>query len=57
FGLAEAAAMASLTPARVLGLDERGRIAPGYRADLAVLAPDFKPLRTVVGGVDVEAVR
>ncbi|MGH3091779.1 MAG: amidohydrolase family protein, partial [Gaiellaceae bacterium] len=41
FGLAEAAAMASLTPARVLGLDERGRIAPGYRADLAVLAPDF----------------
>jgi N-acetylglucosamine-6-phosphate deacetylase len=53
FGLAEAATMASLVPARLLGLADRGRIAPGYRADLAVLAPDFEPLRTVAGGVDI----
>jgi N-acetylglucosamine-6-phosphate deacetylase len=57
FGLAEAAAMASLTPARVLGLTDRGRLAAGFRADLAVLARDFTPLRTVVAGVDVEPVR
>jgi N-acetylglucosamine-6-phosphate deacetylase len=50
FGLAEAATMASLVPARLLGLADRGRIAPGFRADLAVLAPDFTPLETVVGG-------
>lgn len=53
FGLAEVAAMASLVPARVLGLADRGRIAPGYRADLAVLAPDFTPLETVVGGLRI----
>ena len=52
FGLAEVAAMASLVPAVVLGLPDRGRLAPGYRADLAVLAPDFTPLRTLVEGVD-----
>ena len=53
FGLAEAAMMASLVPARVLGLTDRGRLAPGYRADLAVLAPDFAPVRTIVAGVDL----
>jgi N-acetylglucosamine-6-phosphate deacetylase len=53
FGLAQVAAMASLVPARVLGLADRGRLAPGYRADLAVLAPDLTPLRTVRGGEDL----
>jgi N-acetylglucosamine-6-phosphate deacetylase len=50
FGLVEAATMASLVPARLLGLADRGRIAPGFRADIAVLAPDFAPLETLVGG-------
>jgi N-acetylglucosamine-6-phosphate deacetylase len=53
FGLAEAAAMASLVPARLLGLEDRGRITPGYRADLAVLGLDFRPLQTLVGGLGV----
>jgi N-acetylglucosamine-6-phosphate deacetylase len=53
FGLAEAARMASLVPAQVLGLADRGRLTPGYRADLAVLAPDFAPLRTLVAGEDL----
>jgi N-acetylglucosamine-6-phosphate deacetylase len=53
FGLAEAAAMASLAPALVLGLADRGRLAPGYRADLAVLTTDFIPVRTLVAGVDL----
>jgi len=50
FGLAEVAMMASLVPARLLGLTDRGRLAPGYRADLAVLDPRFKPLKTIVAG-------
>jgi N-acetylglucosamine-6-phosphate deacetylase len=53
FGLAEAAMMASLVPAQVLGLADRGRLAPGYRADVAVLTPDFTPLRTLVAGEDL----
>ena len=53
FGLAETAMMASLVPALALGLTDRGRLAPGYRADLALLAPDFAPVRTIVAGVDL----
>jgi N-acetylglucosamine-6-phosphate deacetylase len=50
YGLAEAAMMASLVPARLLGLTDRGRLAPGFRADVAVLDPHFKPLETLVAG-------
>jgi len=40
-------------PARLLGLADRGRVAPGYRADLAVLGPDFRPLQTLVAGLSL----
>ena len=53
FGLAETALMASLVPAGVIGLDDRGRIAPGYRADLAVLDRDLRARETLVGGETV----
>lgn len=53
FGLVDAAAMASLVPAGLLGLDDRGRLAPGFRADLAVLGPGFVPLETIVAGETV----
>ena len=39
--LADAVAAASSTPARLLGLDDRGAIAPGWRADLVALGPDL----------------
>ena len=49
--LEEALAMASLTPARFLGLDARlGRIAPGHAADLVALAADLTVLGTWIGG-------
>jgi N-acetylglucosamine-6-phosphate deacetylase len=48
--LADALAMAATTPAAVLGLP-KGRIAPGYDADLAVLDTELRPVATVVGGV------
>jgi N-acetylglucosamine-6-phosphate deacetylase len=50
YGLAEAAAMASLTPARLLGLTDRGRLAAGFRADLTLLDSRFNPLESVVAG-------
>ena len=53
FGLQAAAEMASLTPARVLRLEDRGRLAVGLRADLAVLEADFTPRETIVAGESV----
>ena len=50
FGLAEAARMASLVPARLLGLTDRGRLAPGFRADLALMDERLNPLETYVAG-------
>lgn len=49
---AEAAlAMASTSPAAFLGLDaEFGRIAPGYRADLALLDDSYRVSQTWIGG-------
>lgn len=41
---------ASETPARLLGLADRGRLSPGARADLCVLTPDFEPVQVWVGG-------
>lgn len=52
--LAEAVLAASTTPARLLGLEDRGRIEPGARADLAVLDRDFGLIHTVVGGEVVD---
>jgi N-acetylglucosamine-6-phosphate deacetylase len=50
--LAEAARMASEYPAAFLGLDgELGRIAAGYRANLALLDDDLRVSRTWIEGV------
>jgi N-acetylglucosamine-6-phosphate deacetylase len=57
FGLPEAAAMASLVPAQLLGLTDRGRLESGYRADLAVLDVRLRPLETVSAGKTVWALR
>ncbi len=49
--LADASRMASATPAEFLGLGaQRGRIAPGLRADLVLLDRDLAPLRCWIGG-------
>ena len=46
-----AAAMAATNPAAFLGLsDERGRLAPGLRADWVVLDAALKPVETWIGG-------
>ena len=49
--LDEALRMASLYPAQVLGVEsERGRIAPGLRADLVHLGDDLGVRGTLIGG-------
>jgi len=51
--LVDAAAMCATTPARELGLQGLGVIAPGSRADLAVLDRNFTVRQTWLGGVMV----
>jgi N-acetylglucosamine-6-phosphate deacetylase len=48
--LREAVQAASLTPARVLGLTHKGRIAPGADADLVVLDREGNVILTLVRG-------
>jgi N-acetylglucosamine-6-phosphate deacetylase len=49
--LDEALRMASLYPAQAIGVaDERGRLAPGLRADLVHLGDDLGVRRTIIGG-------
>lgn len=50
-----ASRMASETPARSLGLDDRGRLEPGLRADLVVLDTALNVLEVYVGGQRISA--
>ena len=53
--LVEAVRMASLTPARVIGVDDRkGSIASGKDADLAIFDADFNAWRVLIGGHWIE---
>ena len=55
--LVEAVRMATLTPARVIGYDDRkGSLEAGKDADLAVFEDDFTPWRTMIGGQWVYAI-
>lgn len=47
---AEAAACASTNPARLLGLKNKGRLAPGYDADVTLFSRDFLPVKTFISG-------
>lgn len=38
------------TPARAIGLRDRGLLRPGYRADLVILGDEFRPDRVMLGG-------
>jgi len=55
--LVEAVRMASLTPARVIGVDDRkGSLEAGKDADIAIFESDFTCWRTMIGGQWVYAV-
>ena len=49
--LAEAVRMASLTPATVIGIqDRKGSLAAGKDADIAIFEPDFTAWKVLIGG-------
>ena len=48
--LHETVAMATQNPARAIGLETKGQLAVGADADLVVLSPDLRVLRTFAGG-------
>nr|AIA89791.1 amidohydro_1 [uncultured Bacteroides sp.] len=49
--LVEAVRMASLTPARVIGVDGRkGSLAPGKDADVVIFDEQFNPWQVMIGG-------
>jgi N-acetylglucosamine-6-phosphate deacetylase len=50
--LPDAIAAATLTPARLLGRDDLGRLEPGLPADVVVLDDTLHVVRTLVGGVE-----
>ncbi len=45
-----AAAMLSKTPARIMGLNKKGRLAGGYDADMVVFDENITVTRTIIGG-------
>lgn len=51
--LHEAVAMASVNPARAIGLEAKGKLEIGAEADLVVLAPDLNVLQTFVAGEEI----
>jgi N-acetylglucosamine-6-phosphate deacetylase len=48
--LHEAVAMATINPARALGMMTKGKLKAGADADFVVMSPELEILRTVVGG-------
>jgi N-acetylglucosamine-6-phosphate deacetylase len=51
--LHEAIAMATENPARVIGLEKKGRLTVGADADLVVLSSDLEILRTFAGAEEI----
>ncbi|WP_371820954.1 N-acetylglucosamine-6-phosphate deacetylase [Tsukamurella sp. PLM1] len=51
--LADAARAGATTPARLLGLQDRGELAAGLRADVLELTSDLRLQRVIRGGVEV----
>jgi len=51
--LYEAVAMASQNPARAIGFERKGELKVGADADLVVLSPDLRVLRTFISGEEI----
>ena len=52
--LAEASARTSVWPARHLGLDDRGELAPGRWADIVVLDAALQLQRVIIEGEEID---
>ena len=47
----EAVKMITETPARIMGLDDRGRLREGFVADVVIFDEDINIERVIAGGV------
>ncbi len=52
-GLAELLPLLTRNPAQMIGVEERGYLSPGKRADIVALADDGRLIASLVGGVPV----
>ena len=52
-GLEAAVRMMSATPARILGLSSKGRLAPGCDADIVLFDDNVNVSRVFVGGREI----
>ena len=52
-GLPDAVRMMTATPARILGLSAKGRLAPGYDADIVLFDDDVTVSRVFIGGKEI----
>ncbi|MTI94551.1 MAG: N-acetylglucosamine-6-phosphate deacetylase [Firmicutes bacterium] len=50
YGEQDVITMASATPARIAGLDDRGSLAPGQVADIVILDSEYQVLATLLAG-------
>jgi len=53
--LTDAVYMATATPARILGLTDRGELFPGKRADFTLFDEGIRVKRVIVGGEEIYA--
>ena len=54
--LADAVKMASSTPANIIGCRNKGKLVPGYDADITLFDDNINIKRTIVGGRTVFSV-
>ena len=52
-GLPDAVRMMTATPARILGLTAKGRLAPGCDADIVLFDDDVNVSRVFIGGKEI----
>ena len=50
YSLSQAAQCASTNPAQIIGLQDTGKLEPGFRADIALLDDAFAPVQTFIDG-------
>ena len=53
--MTDAVKMMTMTPARIMGMKDRGMLVPGFRADIVLFDGKVHVSRTIVGGETVFA--
>ena len=51
--LCDAIKMASETPAKIIGINNIGKISPGYMADIVIFDSEFNVHKTIANGTEI----